>query len=1222
MRLPCLVPDWHSYACVYGNVRTHANAYLSGNATPGPSGLSPHQGPPTSRGTTPTGPARGTTPMSRLTPVTEEAAFGQHSDTGAARKAWDPTHLDAQVERQVKIRACLDLTTVLNTVPSAYRGVLSDLFARYMHKVEQRDQLTRARSKLEGLKAKKEFPYSYNSLKLPTIQYQGGMRDLWNENWNLPAQNDLTILKQRLLDTEIAFVKKEQERMIELIDERAAVQEAWKSLDEAFKRRDPGDMYFVQLGTDWEMEGTEISMVQSKVNPLRDELRALQVDLPVYFRKVLDLKMDLIERIHGKGAKKAAEKSKVDAEVQDVASSSNKEAVEAINKEVQKQVAAALKAAGVAPAPTSSKQKVRSGAWRSHMNPTHTAAPARRELESQQEETGTNTQGQEEVEEGEEDFVGYGQGGSPGRQEAKTPAWRRKQAESQFFFREQKREAESLVAVLKSKPWTFGVPSSYPDEILTLPHSYQVETLLSRAPVALLDSNRFRSSVHVQPGLDVPLAIQHDLSASLKFMFETKIDKSLIQKAYSDLVRRTRWKWYFLGQGNAHEEYDPDYAVVPRDEDETRRKVPEAAHPHIERGLQAGQDYVSEVMTLLPDADNSRRVPNPLNLKRAREFMVSNNLIVTSTDKNLGVAVFKREWIFSQAVALFGNREDYTPWSPQNATDYLTTMADLIRELCTIHLHDSKQLSTFMSHCIPTPNQVNDWANWVNFVPEAYAIPKIHKNPWKGRPICPGFCLPQNPASKVLAKTVRPFIDQIPWVIQGSKDFVKKLANVRIPQGRKGFIVSADVVAFYPSVDTTKLREILGQFAEHTLVPIDLQKAGDDPTLPSDYAERRLDYYDRLFQIALAPPVMTFNDQILVQQRGLPMGAAGSPDAANIFGYWYEQMWMDQVTSNDDILFYGRYLDDIYCVVVADTPDEARNLLSFVSLGDVNLLWEPPSDKAVFLDLTTWIKDDGSIYHEPFVKAMSHRERIPWSSAHPLDVKRGTFSSEISRLATLCSDKSVYLTQCEEAVNLYIGRGYPPAVVRSWLAKQKEKRWEDRVADKAEDPSGNTFFTLKTHFNEAWNSFNVGELQTRILHHWREFDSDSTLGRRRRGRDSLGDPPPARRVRVTLQGSEFPGQSRLAFVNEADGNRAEVSGLTGVRSGLDAENDRLQVSAWTKEWVDTAKFLVSRRKNTQLWDVTRVWNKTVWDAYLERSGLRRPFDPLYEGLVILNEEDE
>jgi hypothetical protein len=171
---------------------------------------------------------------------------------------------------------------------------------------------------------------------------------------------------------------------------------------------------------------------------------------------------------------------------------------------------------------------------------------------------------------------------------------------------------------------------------------------------------------------------------------------------------------------------------------------------------------------------------------------------------------------------------------------------------------------------------------------------------------------------------------------------------------------------------------------------------------------------------------MTYIDKILVQRKGLPMGAAGSPDAANMYGAYHEHVWMDRVQQSDDILFYGRYLDDIFTMVLSDTADDATAKVSFINLGGVNLLWEPPSQQVNFLDLNVQIEEDGRITHTPFVKAMSHRERIPWSSAHPLDVKKGTFSSEISRLATLSSERSDYLNQCTEAVNMYIGRGYPP----------------------------------------------------------------------------------------------------------------------------------------------------------------------------------------------------
>jgi hypothetical protein len=301
--------------------------------------------------------------------------------------------------------------------------------------------------------------------------------------------------------------------------------------------------------------------------------------------------------------------------------------------------------------------------------------------------------------------------------------------------------------------------------------------------------------------------------------------------------------------------------------------------------------------------------------------------------------------------------------------------------------------------------------------------------------------------------------------------------------------------------------------------------------------------------------------------------------------------------------------------VLADTPDEASALLkSTVQYGDVKLLWEPPSDKANFLDLTTEIRGD-RIYHEPFVKAMSHRERIPWSSAHPKDVKKGTFSSEISRLATLCSDYDVFALQCEEAVNLYIGRGYPKGLVTHWLVEQKEKRWANRLSTKVEEDPARTFFTLKTHFNEAWKYLNVHELESRIIAQWKDAGPLPVVTGKRKRLGGSSEPPKRRKINIGIQGL-FPGQTRLRVTHE-DGSNVESLGVGG--SSFDNDQQRRQEFKWTQQWIDTGKFLVSRRKNTQLWDITRGWNRTVWELYMDRSGMLRPFDPMYEGLVVSDE---
>jgi hypothetical protein len=78
----------------------------------------------------------------------------------------------------------------------------------------------------------------------------------------------------------------------------------------------------------------------------------------------------------------------------------------------------------------------------------------------------------------------------------------------------------------------------------------------------------------------------------------------------------------------------------------------------------------------------------------------------------------------------------------------------------------------------------------------------------------------------------------------------------------------------------------------------------------------------------------------------------------------------------------------------------------------------------------------------------------------------------------------------------------------------------------------------------------------------------------------------------------------------------------GVTAGTLNNWQQKQELKWTQQWTDTGKFLVSCRKNTQLWDITRGWNQTVWDLYMDKSGMYRPFDPLYEGYVMSDAGDE
>src|SRR5258708_4165855 len=154
------------------------------------------------------------------------------------------------------------------------------------------------------------------------------------------------------------------------------VQAAWSALQRRYEARQQSDFYEVVIPSaedeaEWPQELSAEMVTVSKVNFLKDELRALQVDLPTYLQKVKDLKLDAIEKVHGKERKEAEKKQKEDVEMQDVASGTATEVQTTINKEVQRQVAAALKASGLASGSSPPKQV--SNISRVHQNPTRAA---------------------------------------------------------------------------------------------------------------------------------------------------------------------------------------------------------------------------------------------------------------------------------------------------------------------------------------------------------------------------------------------------------------------------------------------------------------------------------------------------------------------------------------------------------------------------------------------------------------------------------------------------------------------------------------------------------------------------------------------------------------------------------------------------------------------------------------------------------------------------------
>jgi hypothetical protein len=118
----------------------------------------------------------------------------------------------------------------------------------------------------------------------------------------------------------------------------------------------------------------------------------------------------------------------------------------------------------------------------------------------------------------------------------------------------------------------------------------------------------------------------------------------------------------------------------------------------------------------------------------------------------------------------------------------------------------------------------------------------------------------------------------------------------------------------------------------------------------------------------------------------------------------------------------------------------------------------------------------------PYRKQLSHQEIIPWISHHPLDVKRGNFIGEMSRLSTLSSTHSTYCHLIKGLAALHIARGYPSELVYSWVKNKIQERWIKHLNDNK--VPHDQVLVLKSEFNMTWDYFNASELGNTILGFW------------------------------------------------------------------------------------------------------------------------------------------
>ena len=774
-------------------------------------------------------------------------------------------------------------------------------------------------------------------------------------------------------------------------------------------------------------------------------------------------------------------------------------------------------------------------------------------------------------------------------------------------------EGKILVDRVVTSTIVYGKPSTFPDEILLIPRPLAIRLLLRAADIGVVAAARFRRGVHWGPGVEEPRdiiffnKISSCISAGARYLLPQKISGELLLNSFSDFCDRLRWRLYWLTkefeESNEYKPYDPDYEY-PRE-----RTTSDFSIEYIESGLDKGRSFLEKYQEeVVPSLrDQQQGISDSVDVKTTLKWLKENNYMVLPTDKNLGSSIVTREWFLQGTSKLLSDPTQYEEISREDAIVVFDSQRTRIESISNMakDLLSHEQLSKYLRSNIP--DDLQDYQ-----CPRFYGIPKIHKNPVRMRPIAPCHVAMQNPAAKYASKQLKWVINNmLPYVIRGTKDMAIKLSKIQLRPTRQYFLVGADIVAFYPNMDVKATIEACANYYKDTV--------------PTPSIEMRAMLRQAL-SVAFRDLVVQFKGRYFKQKKGVAMGVACSPDGANIFAAPFEEQFMNSEIAIRHVVFYGRYIDDVFFIVEANSPDHALEICQNLKIGYgdniLDLTWEVSRYSLPFLDMSIFIEPGNKLGWRPFRKTRNLLERIPYSSHHPLDVKRGTFQGEMTRLAVLSSDASLYLESLQELADVYISRGYPDVLIRKWLKENAGRRWKNRFEDRNSDSTpASKLLLLKTIYNPVWDKFNVHALAKVITDEWVERIVEI---KRRDLRSMLEgrmlDPPlnvinetAVTRVESSGEVVVLPSQQLLAAVGQPYGVSAAATANTGneVVTKTDpwlyvwepvvlANNwrgmDRMRYLDVSKIGLCNARWLLSRKKPRSLMSLFNTIKRSSLDS--------------------------
>lgn len=406
--------------------------------------------------------------------------------------------------------------------------------------------------------------------------------------------------------------------------------------------------------------------------------------------------------------------------------------------------------------------------------------------------------------------------------------------------------------------------------------------------------------------------------------------------------------------------------------------VPNKATPPIEQAM----DNFESVLKTIVQRDRWKKFTSNLTRHELRQIQAlrkNKEITILPSDKNLGPVALDTDTYTQQILTehLLDNTR-YEILTREDATNQLKEASQATWELFKeyyVYFTEAEQQYVDRSYktradCRPA---------------HFYGIPKLHKKGYPLRPIVSKV----NSELEILSKFVDYQLQQVvplcKFYIRDSWHLMDKLRMLeKLPENAR--LTVFDAVAMYCNIDTDHAIESLRKwFQSH------------EHELPRRFPTA---FVLKAINIVMKWNIFNFDDIVCRQKNGTAMGTSLACMYATLYFTYHEEQVLCNPEHEHGILFYVRFIDDVFLIQKQYPGSHARLEHAFNNFGQPGkrLKWttDGPKTSVTFLDLNLKLVD-GRVTWSTFVKPMNLHLYIPSFSAHAPSMKKGLIFGMIRR---------------------------------------------------------------------------------------------------------------------------------------------------------------------------------------------------------------------------------